>query len=171
VSEQAKQTEGLAQPDVTRPRDAGTTFIEVLVAIVLLGTVVIATLTALQTTVIATRVSRDHSKAEQWLQSAIGVLQAYDFADCTSPADGDDVQAAYQAAITAGAPPPEGFTGGSTSIFVNVPEVWDGTAYVAFDSQTQCVDNNKLRQQLVTITVTSPDGSITEDVEVVKRDR
>jgi len=52
---------------------------------------------------------------------------------------------------------------------VSIPEVWDGSSYVAFDTQSACVDDNRLRQQLVTITVTAPDLELTENVQVVKR--
>lgn len=51
-------------------RDAGTTFVELLVAIVLIGTSVIATLAALQATTRATITDRDHAKSLEWLQAA-----------------------------------------------------------------------------------------------------
>ena len=63
-------------------RDRGASYIELLVAIVLLGTVVVGVLAAVRATVIGTRVERDHSKAQQWLQSAVGVIEAQDFASC-----------------------------------------------------------------------------------------
>jgi hypothetical protein len=143
----------------------------------LLGTAGIATLTALRATVIGTRIERDHSKAQQWLQSAAGIIEDVDFGDCASVSvSGDAIRDAYQAAIDydavtnpAGAKTPYGFDDGQ--VIVSVPEVWDGNAWVPFASQSQCLDDKLLRQQRVTIKVISPDGTITETVEVVKRDQ
>ena len=153
-------------------RDRGATFVELLVAIVLLGTAVVGTLAAVRTSVISTTVERDHAKAQQWLQSAVGVISDYDFAlpDCVNPTlDGPAVQAAYQTEIDNETTKPYGFAGGTITVLV--PEVWDGTAYVPFASQTLCYDDELLRQQLVTIQVSSPNGRVNESVEVVKRDR
>lgn len=153
-------------------RDPGMSFIEVLVAIVLLGTVVVGVLTAVRATVIGTRIERDHSKAQQWLQSAVGVIEGYNFANCdTLTVSGAAVEAAYQAAIdnvTTGAKRPYGFT--TATIDVKEPEVWNGTQFVAFSTQSTCYDQFLLRQQLVTIDVSHPNG-ILESVEMVKRDR
>jgi hypothetical protein len=153
-------------------RDRGQSFIELLVAVVLLGTVVIAVLTAVRVTVIGTRIERDHSKAQQWLQSAVGVIEAQDFASC-NPAiiNGASVEAAYQAAIdnpVSGAKRPFGFN--AATIDVKTPEVWNGTTFVAFDSQTVCYDQLRLRQQRVTIEVADPKG-VRETVEMIKVDR
>jgi hypothetical protein len=157
--------------------DRGASMVEILVAIVLLGTAGITTLTALRTSVIGTRIERDHSKAQQWLQSAVGIIEDVDFGDCASVSvSGDAIRDAYQAAIDYdvvtnpdGAKTPYGFDDGH--IVVSVPEVWDGTGWVPFASQSQCLDDKLLRQQRVTITVVSPDRTITESVEVVKRDQ
>ena len=152
-------------------RDEGATFVELLVAIVLIGTTVVAMLTAVRATVIGTAVERDHSKAQQWLQSAVGVIEAYDFANCSSVLTGADIEAAYQAAIddpANGAKRPFGFE--NAFIDVGVPDVWDGTEFVDFATQAVCYDQFLLRQQLVTVTVSDPDG-IVESVEMVKRDR
>jgi hypothetical protein len=147
-------------------------FIEVLVAVVLLGMTVIAVLTAVRATVIGTRVERDHSKAQQWLQSAVGVIESQDFAGC-DPDDinGAFVEDAYQDAIDApstGAKRPYGFA--TAIIDVLPPEVWDGTKFVPFDSQTVCYDDVRLRQQRITIEVTHPNG-INESLEMIKVDR
>jgi prepilin-type N-terminal cleavage/methylation domain-containing protein len=171
VTEQLMQAEENGR--VTSPRrDRGFTFVEILVSIVLLGTVVVGVLTAVRATIIGTTIERDHSKAQQWLQSAVGVIEAYNFANCdTLTISGAAVEAEYQAAIdnvTTGAKRPYGFT--SATIDVKTPEVWDGTKFVAFATQTTCYDQFLLRQQLVTIEVSHPSG-IVESVEMVKRDR
>lgn len=161
----------------SRAPDAGTTFVELLVSIVLIGTAMIGTMTALRATIIGTRIERDHSRAQQWLQSAVGVIESEDFADCDSVTlDGPAIKAEYEAAIEYdastnpdGAKIPFGFEGGT--IEVSEPLVWDGSGFVPFDTQSQCYDDVLLRQQLITVTVRSPDGSITESVDLIKRDR
>lgn len=159
-------------PDASRLRDRGLTFIELLVALVLISTAMVAILTAVRATVIGTRVERDHSKAQQWLQSAVGVIEAQDFASCDPLViNGSSVETAYQAAIdnvTTGAKRPYGFAG--ATIDVNTPDVWNGTSFVPFDSQTVCYDQSRLRQQRVRIEVVHPNG-ITESVEMIKVDR
>jgi prepilin-type N-terminal cleavage/methylation domain-containing protein len=151
-------------------RDRGMTFVEVLVTIVLLGTVSVAVLAGLRATVIGTRIERDHSKAQQWLQSAVGVIEAKNFAKCsTLNLTGTDVRDAYQTEVDAKAARPYGFNGAMT---VFVPEVWDGATFVPFASQPSlCYDEFLLRQQLVTIEVRGPDNDIIEIVEMVKRDK
>lgn len=50
--------------------DNGSTFVELLVSIVLLGMAVVATLVALQASVTASRIDADHARAFAWLQAA-----------------------------------------------------------------------------------------------------
>lgn len=153
----------------TRPPDAGTTFVEILVAIVLLGTAVVGTLTAVRATIISANIERDHSKAEQWLQSAAGVIDNAEFSECDNPGtDESTILGDYQNAINLAATTPFGFQG---FIQLTAIDVWDGTEFVPFASQTQCLDDILLRQQLVTIEVQSTNGSITEQLQVLKRDR
>jgi hypothetical protein len=58
-------------PAADRPRrDGGSTFIELLVALVLLGTTVIAVLVALQASTVASTVDADHARAYAWLHNA-----------------------------------------------------------------------------------------------------
>lgn len=152
--------------------DVGATFVEILISLVLLGTVLIATLTAMRTTIIATSIERDHSKAQQWLQSAIGIIEDVDFGDCSDVAlSGPQIEAAYQDAIddpVTGAQQPYNFVGATIDVFE--PDVWDGSQWVAFGDQSQCLDDELLRQQRVTVEVRSPDGNIIESVQLVKRD-
>jgi Tfp pilus assembly protein PilV len=58
-------------PAAENPReDLGATFIELLVALVLLGTTVIAVLVALQATTVASTTDADHARAFAWLHDA-----------------------------------------------------------------------------------------------------
>src|SRR5262245_58399225 len=120
----------------SRATDRGATFVEVLVAIVLLGTVIVGTLAALRASVIGTRLERDHAKAHQWLQSAVGVVEDEPFGDCnTVSTDKVIIVDKYQDAIDADASKPDGFGG---SITVTDLDVWNGTGWVDFGSQPIC---------------------------------
>jgi hypothetical protein len=168
---------GPAHPRVRRCPDHGATFVELLVSIVLIGTAVVGSLAALRATIIATRLEQDHSKAQQWLQSAVGVIERENFADCNSVTlDAATIRQAYQDAIDHdpvtnpdGAKTPFGFEGGT--ITVSEPLVWDGAGFVPFGTQSQCYDDVLLRQQLITVTARNADGDIVESVDLVKRDR
>jgi hypothetical protein len=163
--------------------DRGISMIEVLIGIALLATVVAAVVNAVGVTVKATAYERDHAKAQQWLQAAVGVIEAVDFESC-DPAviDGTIVQEAYQEAVTVGrvdtngdgvidgddgARRPWEYDGDLT---VGVPKVWDGEQYVPFETQSVCYDQSRLRQQLVPLVVTHPSG-VRETVEMIKVDR
>ncbi len=139
-------------------------------SIVLIGTGVIGTLTALRATIIGTRIENEQSKARLWLQSASGVIERENFADCNDVnSSGAVIQEAYKAAIANGASAPSGFDG--RTIEVSVPRVWNGKEFVAFDSQTECYDDVLLRQQLLTITIRDDANNVVQSVELIKRDR
>lgn len=165
------------------PRDAGVSLIEIVVGITLMATVVVAVLSAVGVTVKATAYERDHAKAQQWLQAAIGVIEAVDFQSC-DPAviNGANVRQAYQDAVTVGLVDTnrDGVVNGDDGarrpwqydgvLTVETPKVWDGSAYVPFDTQTVCYDQSRLRQQLVRMVVDHPNG-VEESVEMIKVDR
>jgi Tfp pilus assembly protein PilV len=170
-------------PTPIEMRDRGVSLIEIIVAVTLMTTVVIAVLSAVGVTVKATSYERDHAKAQQWLQAAIGVIEAVDFQSC-DPAviTGANVQQAYQKAVTSGTVDTNG-DGKVTAddgaqrpweyegvLTVEVPKVWNGSKYVPFDSQTVCYDQQRLRQQLVRMVVNHPNG-VEESVEMIKVDR
>lgn len=148
-------------------RDTGSTFIELLVSIVLLGTVAIGTLTALRATTIGTRIERDHAKAQQWLQSAVAVIDAADYVDCADAlTDGALVQSSYQDEVDAKVNPPYGFSPGQIEVLF--PEVWNNLTFVPWPT-SYCADDVRLTQQLLTVRVVSPTGDIIEYVQMVKR--
>lgn len=165
-------------PEPRSRRDRGVTFIEVLVAVVLLGTVGVGVLAALRVSVDATRLERDHARAYQWLQSANGVLQASPRVSCgyTLPDDAlyasgeEKVRLQYEDAIRSSVVNPPGW--GDSQITVLAPvKVWDGSRY--WDpaaAPKPCYDSDGYLLQLITLQVTSPDGDIIESIEVVKRD-
>lgn len=156
-------------------RDTGMSLVEVLVAVVLLGSVVSVTLSALASTFVAGRTERDHSRAFQWLQSATGVLQSAPRVGCElDPEDGayssgeEKVRTVYQDAIRNNVVNPPGWASVQLTI-VEPVQIWDGTRY--WDpaaAPTSCYDDAGFKLQLITIQVTSPDGRIIRSVEVVK---
>ena len=163
--------------------DRGASLVEILVAITLMGTVVAAVIASVFVSVNATAYERDHAKAQQWLQAAVGVIEAVDFEGC-DPAviNGANVKKAYQDAVNVaqvdtngdgeindddGARRPWEYDG---ELIVGDPKVWDGDKFVEFESQSVCYDQSRLRQQLVPLTVTHPSG-VNESVEMIKVDR
>ncbi len=148
--------------------------VEILVSIVLLGTVVVAVVTALRTTVIATGIERDHARAHQWLQSAAGVLQASPRESCGA-LDGVSAEAKmrvqYQQVLRDDTASPEGWDEWQIRI-VEPVQVWDGARYwdprtADSESRPSCYEP-VYQLQLITIEVRSPDGRIVETRQVVK---
>ena len=148
--------------------DHGTTFIELLVAIVLLGTVVVAVLAGLRATIIGGELDRDHANAHAWLQSATDLIYSSSRLDCGTPTDTaaqktavrDSILAGYEAVATS-VTNPEGWP--PSNITVYDVQYWDGDAY-----QDTCYDDFGISLQLVKIRVHNLDGKLVEDVEVVK---
>lgn len=168
---------------LVKSRDGGASLVELLVAITLMGTVVAAVISSVFVTVNATAYERDHAKAQQWLQAAIGVIEAVDYFACNSAGiNGTTVQEYYQEAVTVGKVDTNGDTKINTEdgakppwlydgvLTVGVPEVWDGKKFVPFSTQSVCYDLSRLRQQRVRLTVNHPNG-VLESVEMIKVDR
>lgn len=156
--------------------DQGFSLVEILVSIVLMGTVMIAVLGALQISVTGSRVERDHARAHQWLQSAIGAVQAAPRVSCDPPfgtysSGENNVRNTYQNVIRGSAVLiPPGWSSSQLEIVPSV-KVWDGDQYLDPNTAPKaCYDSNGFRLQLITIRVESPDGEIIESVEVVKND-
>lgn len=138
----------------------------------LFGVAVVGVLAAVRVTVIGTRMERDHANAHQWLQSASEVVRAVDGEGCkANPADPPSPSTAaadYEAAIVAAGVAPPDWSG---TIAVSAPVRWwdaDAQAYVPEAQELNC-DVERIRVQLVELTVRNPDGDVVEQVEVVKR--
>lgn len=161
------------QPEPRSRRDRGVSFIEILVAIVLIGTVVIAVLAAVRTTVIATAIEREHARAGQWLESAAKAIESAPFGNCSVVAgvaqSSIDAQQVYNDAVQA-VPVPEGWSADQISVQRAADiDVWDGGSWLPYSTTTACYDDTGLRLQRVLLTVENPDGAIIETLEVVKR--
>lgn len=146
--------------------DRGFTLVETLIAVVLLGSTVVATVVALRVTTIGSTIERDHAKAYQWLQSATGVLQAAERVSCDLGEAA--VRAQYQEVVRKDVVNPPDWEDRQLTIVPPV-KAWDGSAYLApGDSAKYCHDSDGFKLQLITLQVTSPDGRIIETLQVVK---
>ena len=153
-------------------RDAGVTFIEILISIVLLGTVIAGTLTTLSVTINASATDRDHANAHAWLQTAADVLYARDLVPCDPAGDPATeiatITAAYEATIQQ-TENPEGW--GSANIEIFDLQFW----HVDMDPVTRLTDEGwgdkcdslDTNLQRIGIQVRSDDGKIVEEVEVI----
>ncbi len=149
------------------------TLVEILVSILLIGTVVVATLGALRASILGGTVHRDHANAHAWLQSASDVLYAREKVDC-STTDADSGKAAilalYQPSVDV-VSNPETWTNSQISIvdiqFWNATDT-DGDGIVEYRFGTVCQDTINLSLQRITLEVRSPNGRIIEQVDLIK---
>jgi type II secretory pathway pseudopilin PulG len=172
VAESGAENSDVAKAPAGR-RDSGTTLVEILVSIVLIGTAVVATLGALQVSIVGGAIHRDHANAHAWLQSASDVLYASEKQDCdVSQPDGGaaDIIDAYQPVVDAVANPEDW---SNSQIAIVDLEFWNATdtdndGIVEYRFGPVCQDSINLALQRVTLEVRSPDGQIIEQVELVK---
>jgi hypothetical protein len=140
----------------------------VLVSVVLLGLGAAGTLGAMAAAVTGSDQHRQLNNAQTWLQNAADYLQGKPREDC------DDVggvagearariRSTYESYVRS-VPNPDGWPAARLTVLDPVL-YWDGDQY-----QTTCYDNLQLNLQLVTLQVTSPDGSITRTLQVVDGD-
>lgn len=174
------ENEGRPRPEsvVTRP-DAGVTLIEIIIAIVLMGTVVVGTMTLLTTTIGATTTNRDHSNAHAWLQTASDMLYAREPMYCVGvdasntaltpaqiSAQRASMIASYQATVQS-TENPEDWPDGN--IQVTDLLFW----HYGRDSATNGAaegwypDRCTTRLELIKLRVNNPQGDIVEEVEVI----
>lgn len=158
------------QPD---ERDSGMTLIEVLISVLLLGTVVVSTLGVLRISILGGTVHRDHANAHAWLQSASDVLYATTKVDCNTaaPDSGKEaIRAAYQLVVD---PVPNPETWANSQIRIIDIQFWNSAdlnnnGIIEFGFGTNCQDDENLSLQRITIQVRSPNGRIIEQVDLIK---
>jgi Tfp pilus assembly protein PilX len=165
VNEDASSADRAKRSAVASRRDRGATFVELLVSIVLLGTVVVGVLTAVRASVIGSKLERDHAKAHQWLQSASENVRATQRWGCDTYTEAQ-IRTHYQDIIRAAADNPSGWPD-DRIVVVGPIKFWDGEDYYPPPS---CFDNAGTYLQLIEVQVTNADGDIIESVQVVKRD-
>ena len=147
------------------PRRAdGFSYVEILVSIVLVGSVVIATLVSLRATIVANEVGDQRSQLLLWMQNGVEAVQRHPYEPCTSGVAG--VAAAYDSAVAA-VVPPDGMGGGSLTV--------DGVEFLSIEPVThverwgtQCDTGRGV--QLVTMRAIAPDASQTITLEVIVDD-
>lgn len=147
-----------------RARDSGQSLVEVLIAIVLTGTLAVAGMITLRASIVGSTLDRDHANAHAWLQTASDVLYGAAREDCGTEAASTAaaVADAYDAIIRT-TPNPRNWD--PSLIEVVRPVVfWDGQS----SYQNTCFDDSGINLQLVTIQVRAPDGKIVESVQIVK---
>lgn len=158
-------------PEDHRP-DRGVTLIEILISIVLLGTVVSATLTALIAVITATSADRDQANAHAWLQTGADMLYARDLKECDDTADPtteiNDTIAAYELTVQQ-TDNPEGWSPGN--IQVTGLEWWsidvDPITGLGTEAWGTFCQTDITNLQRVTLRVTSETGKTIEEVEVI----
>lgn len=153
--------------------DTGVSIIEILIAVVLLGTVVAATLSALRATIDASALDRDHANAHAWLQTAADMLYARELITCGSMDPGDPlndialIANEYQQTIQQ-TDNPEGWA--PPNITVIGLEWWSidiDSSGVGTEAWGTVCDAGDTNLQKVELRVTAEDGRIVEEVEVI----
>lgn len=164
--------------DEDRRPDRGTTFVELLVSIVLLGTAVAAILVTLRTSTHASGIDQNLAKGYEWIQSVSD--QIYDTNRVPCYAGGSPAAiAAYQTAAN-GAQKPPGWSAGNVTV-TNVeflgralpgdPFSWDASFCFESNVTTDPYYTSPLYTQRVTFTVNGPPSTISLTMQVVKSEK
>ncbi len=151
IKKHARTREPVDRVEVTAPRDLGTTFIEILVSVVILGTAGIAVMTALATAAAGSSTQRSIAHAQSALATAGDAVTAVDIAD-------DDYRdCAPPSAYTARA------QGAAPGVSVASVEYWTGTAWSATDCQAAA------GERLQRVTLETDAHGVTRTLSVIKR--
>ena len=155
----------------TSRRDAGVTLIEIVVAVVLLGMVVVGTMSLLVGTISGSALDRDHANAHAWLQTGADMLYARELERC----DPDSavpittqrltIMDAYETTVRETANPADW---APTNIEVIDLEFWH--IAIAPDKSLEedwVTDRCTTDLQKIGLRVRADDGRIVEEVEVI----
>lgn len=134
-------------------RADGFSYVEILVSIVLVGSVVIATLVSLRATIVANGVGDDRSQLTLWMQNGVEAVQRHPYEPCSSGVD--DVRDEYQDALNLVAPP-SGLGGGTLTV--------EAVSFLSIDPATfterygtDCDPDRRV--QRITLRAVTADGS------------
>lgn len=141
----------------TRPRDRGFTLVEIVVAIVLLGTVGAAVVTSMSSSITASNRQRDIATATAWLQNATAVLGIMGRQLCTP--DGESARIVYQDQLRSETLNADGWP--SSRLSVEQVQFWNGAGW-----DGDCSGEI----QRVRLRVDSPSGLVTQRLDVVVGD-
>lgn len=146
-----------------RSRDSGTSFVEIVVSVVILGTVCIAVLNAIATAAVGARIHREVSSSQAWIATFADEMVAIEsqYQPCTGASDAGvgTVVAAYQTEVNA----IKATLSTDATITVTTVKFWDGTTF-----GTTCRVAQGYRLQEVSIAITQP-GATTFVTTLVKR--
>lgn len=142
--------------------DDGFTLVEVLVAVVLLAVGGSATLVALGAAVNGSGRLQQHANAQTWLQTASDVLVDRDTPRVPCTGADDTAQRTAYTAVVRSVPNPDGWAAERISV-TNV-SFWDGTRF----RDDVCYEDLALKLQLIELRAVSPDGRVSEELQVVK---
>ncbi len=164
------QAKDKASP-VSPRSDRGVSFIEILVAIVLLGTVVVATLTGLRAAIVGTEVDEDHARAYAWLQAASDEIYAAAYLPCHVAANTNIViKNQYQSAVATASRPTDWTVASGATITIDTVEYLSRSGTDDLWGTT-CASGNAgspVYPQLIKITVKDPSLQFSATIEVIK---
>lgn len=158
-------------------RDAGSTLIEQLISIVLVGTVAVAVLGTVRVTTLASGTDRDQANVYAWLQAGSDEIHNGPRMSCTHGRSA--VIAAYDALVKQ-ATPPDGWSVSGASIAVtnvqflgrtseSAPFSWsDGHCFESASCPAGPYCESPLLTQKVTIRATPPKGGSDFVLETIK---
>lgn len=154
------------EPEAT---DQGNSFVEILVSIALMGTIVVTLLLAMQTTIRLSKISDDQAKVESVMASAADRVANFAYKPCPGY-NGDD----RYLSIAQAAAPAVGWTG--STVTIDEVQFWqpgsqswgpaNGLDASQCNASISLTDSRTL--QKIRIRVTSPDGSRSRTTDVVK---
>jgi hypothetical protein len=148
--------------------DGGNSFVEILISVALMGTIVVTLLYAMETTIRLSKISDDQAKVESVIGSAADRVANFAYKPCPG-FDGDD---AYLS-IAQAAAPAVGWTG--STVTIDEVRFWDpenqswsesNGLEATCNSAISLTDSRTL--QKVRIRVTAPGGSPSRTTDVVK---
>ena len=147
--------------------EAGFSLIEVLISVAIMGIAMVAVIGALATQIKGADLHRNQSNASAVLSSAAEKIQSSGYVACdASPAT------TYKAAARTATLPSDWVTKGvSVGLAIDVTSVknWNGSSFVATCAPDATDTLGLLQIQLVTVAVTGPNASGTEQLDIVKR--
>lgn len=150
---------GPGHPAVS-PDEDGVTLIELIAAVTLLSVAFVAVLGALGVLVRSSRDHRQMANAQLVLATAAERVKAGTYVPCTTAG-----AAASYATLAAGAARPSDW-GTSGTVEVVALDVWTGSTFAPVTST--CAAGSDLGLQRLTLRVTSPDGTTSDSLSVLK---
>jgi len=141
-----------AVSDEDPARDRGSTFVEVVVTIVLVGVIIVPLLAAVRTSIRASSVAESAAVVETVLVNAVDRVNRAAITDC-------DFTGEVKAAVET-----RGWPAGAATVehaYLQSDGSWSPT-----QGPLDCED----QVRLITVTITHPDANITRTLEVVKGD-